>query len=157
MGKKDISYYNEDAKFKFNFRVAVIANKDNKILLQKCDKDPYYYLIGGRVSLGESTLTAVKREVYEETGIVVRNSELNLINIVENFFVYNEVKFHELLFIYKLNNKELLEKDDFKTLDKENSYNVWIDIDKLNELDVRPEIIKDTYNSTDIINTIIGE
>ena len=157
MGKKDISYYNEEAKFKFNFRVAVIANKDNKILLQKCDKDPYYYLIGGRVSLGESTLTAVKREVEEETGIVVRNSELNLINIVENFFVYNEVKFHELLFIYKLNNKELLEKDDFKTLDKENSYNVWIDIDKLNELDVRPEIIKDTYNSTDIINTIIGE
>ena len=157
MGKKDISYYNEEAKFKFNFRVAVIANKDNKILLQKCDKDPYYYLIGGRVSLGESTLTAVKREVEEETGIVVKNSELNLINIVENFFVYNEVKFHELLFIYKLNNKELLEKDDFKTLDKENSYNVWIDIDKLNELDVRPEIIKDTYNSTDIINTIIGE
>lgn len=157
MGKKDISYYNEDAKFKFNFRVAVIANKDNKILLQKCDKDPYYYLIGGRVSLGESTLTAVKREVEEETGIVVKNGELNLINIVENFFVYNGVKFHELLFIYKLNNKELLEKDDFKTLDKENSYNVWIDIDKLNELDVRPEIIKDTYNSTDIINTIIGE
>ena len=157
MGKKDISYYNEEAKFKFNFRVAVIANKDNKIFLQKCDKDPYYYLIGGRVSLGESTLTAVKREVEEETGIVVKNSELNLINIVENFFVYNEVKFHELLFIYKLNNKELLEKDDFKTLDKENSYNVWIDIDKLNELDVRPEIIKDTYNSTDIINTIIGE
>lgn len=157
MGKKDISYYNEEAKFKFNFRVAVISQKDNKILLQKCDKDPYYYLIGGRVSLGESTLTAVKREVEEETGIVVRNSELNLINIVENFFVYNEVKFHELLFIYKLNNKELLEKDDFKTLDKENSYNVWIDIDKLNELDVRPEIIKDTYNSTDIINTIIGE
>lgn len=157
MGKKDISYYNEDAKFKFNFRVAVIANKDNKILLQKCDKDPYYYLIGGRVSLGESTLTAVKREVEEETGIAVKNGELNLINIVENFFVYNGVKFHELLFIYKLNNKELLEKDDFKTLDKENSYNVWIDIDKLNELDVRPEIIKDTYNSTDIINTIIGE
>lgn len=157
MGKKDISYYNEDAKFKFNFRVAVIANKDNKILLQKCDKDPYYYLIGGRVSLGESTLTAVKREVEEETGIVVKNGELNLINIVENFFVYNGVKFHELLFIYKLNNKELLEKDDFKTLDKENSYNVWIDINKLNELDVRPEIIKDTYNSTDIINTIIGE
>lgn len=157
MGKKDISYYNEEAKFKFNFRVAVIANKDNKILLQKCDKDPYYYLIGGRVSLGESTLTAVKREVEEETGIVVKNGELNLINIVENFFVYNGVKFHELLFIYKLNNKELLEKDDFKTLDKENSYNVWIDIDKLNELDVRPEIIKDTYNSTDIINTIIGE
>ena len=157
MGKKDISYYNEDAKFKFNFRVAVIANKDNKILLQKCDKDPYYYLIGGRVSLGESTLTAVKREVEEETGIAVKNGELNLINIVENFFVYNGVKFHELLFIYKLNNKELLEKDDFNTLDKENSYNVWIDIDKLNELDVRPEIIKDTYNSTDIINTIIGE
>lgn len=157
MGKKDISYYNEEAKFKFNFRVAVIAHKDNKLLLQKCDKDPYYYLIGGRVSLGESTLTAVKREVEEETGIIVKNSELNLINIVENFFVYNEVKFHELLFIYKLNNKELLEKDDFKTLDKENSYNVWIDIDKLSELDVRPEIIKDTYNSTDIINTIIGE
>ena len=157
MGKKDISYYNEDGKVKFNFRVSVIANKDNKILLQKCDKDPYYYLIGGRVSLGESTLTAVKREVEEETGIAVKNGELNLINIVENFFVYNGVKFHELLFIYKLNNKELLEKDDFKTLDKENSYNVWIDIDKLNELDVRPEIIKDTYNSTDIINTIIGE
>lgn len=157
MDKKDISYYNEETKFKFNFRVAVIAHKDNKILLQKCDKDSYYYLIGGRVSLGESTLTAVKREVEEETGILVKNNELNLINIVENFFVYNEVKFHELLFIYKLNNKELLEKEDFKTLDKENSYNVWVDIDKLDELDVRPKIIKDCYKNTDIMNTIIGE
>ena len=157
MGKKDISYYNEDAKFKFNFRVAVIALNDNKILLQKCDKDPYYYLIGGRVSLGESTLTAVKREIEEETGIVVKNGELNLINIVENFFIYDEVKFHELLFIYKLNNKELINMGDFKTLDKDDSYNVWIDIDELESLDVRPDIIKDTYNNVDIMNTIIGE
>ena len=49
MQKKDIIIKDDESNFKFNFRVAGIFVNDNKILLQKCEKDDYYSLIGGRV------------------------------------------------------------------------------------------------------------
>ena len=44
MAKSDISYFNEEVSVKFNFRVAVMAYDDNKILLQRNSKDPFYSL-----------------------------------------------------------------------------------------------------------------
>lgn len=155
MVKKDISYYNEEIKF--NFRVSIVAYKDNKILLQKCDKDPYYSLIGGRVSLGESTMTAIKREILEEIGILVDDKELVLIDIIENFFTYNQTYYHELLFIYRLNNEQLYKMDNFKTLDKDESINKWIDIKDIEKLDIRPNIIKSIYKNKVLEHRIIDE
>ena len=88
MAKSDISYFNEEVSVKFNLRVAVMAYDDNKILLQRNSKDPFYSLIGGRVQLGESSLTAVKREVLEEVGIEIKDEEVKLIKVLENFFTY---------------------------------------------------------------------
>lgn len=157
MAKNDISYLNKETNIKFNFRVAVMAYNDNKILLQKNSRDPFYSLIGGRVSLGESTLTATKREIKEEVGIEVKTEELKLIEVLENFFTYNSTKYHELLFIYKLNNIILNGMDNFKTLDSEDSINKWVSINEIDKLDIRPEIIKTCYNIEWLENTIIGE
>ncbi len=155
MVKRDISYFNEDVNIKFNFRVAIVVYKKNKILLQKCSKDSFYSLIGGRVQLGESSLSAIKREILEEVGVEVKDKELKLINVAENFFTYNSTKYHELLYIYKLENEEINDMDNFKTLDKEDSFNEWFDIEEISNLDIKPEIIKTCYNSKKLESVII--
>ena len=155
MAKSDISYLNEEVNIKFNFRVAVMAYNDNKILLQRCSKDSFYSLIGGRVQLGESTLAAVKREVLEEVGIEIKDEEVKLIKVLENFFTYNNTKFHELLYIYRLENEEINATGNFKTLDKDDSFNEWFSKEEIEKLDIRPEIIKSCYNSQNLESAII--
>ena len=155
MSKSDISYLNEEENIKFNFRVAVIAYNNNKILLQRNNKDPFYSLIGGRVQLGESSLAAVKREVLEEVGIEIKDEEVKLINMVENFFRYNNTQFHELLYIYRLENEDINSMDNFKTLDKADSFNEWFSVQEIDKLDVRPELIKSCYNVKNLESVIL--
>lgn len=155
MKKNDVSYLNEDGTKKFNYRVALLAVSDNKILLQKSEKDNYYSLIGGRVQLFEDSEQAIKREVKEETGILLKSSEIKLISVVENFFTFNKTDFHEILFIYKTNSAELAAKDNFATLDKFDVFNKWFDTDELQNMDVRPEFIKKSYANDKLINLII--
>ena len=63
----DITFKHENQKF--NYRVCAMMIHDGKILAMKDQRSPYYYLPGGRVSLGERAETAVIREVQEELGI----------------------------------------------------------------------------------------
>lgn len=158
MGKNDISYKNEELKTKFNFRVALIATNGDKILLQKAGKDDFWSLIGGRVSLNEDTKSAIIREVQEEIGITLNSNELKLIKVIENFFKYKDTRFHEILYIYKVdNNKELNKQDEFKTLDKEDVISKWINIKELDSMDVRPAIVKSCYTDNTLSNELIIE
>ncbi|MCY9656524.1 NUDIX hydrolase [Paenibacillus chondroitinus] len=61
--------------------VVIIIDEENRILLQKRMHHPVgrYGLPGGLMELGESTVETAQREVYEETGLKVRN--LNLIDV----------------------------------------------------------------------------
>ena len=56
----------------------IILNKQNEILLQK-RHDGFWGLPGGLMDLGESIEEVARREVFEETGLVVEN--LKLLNI----------------------------------------------------------------------------
>ena len=83
--------------------------------------------------------------------------EIKLIDVVENFFVYNAIKFHELLFIYKVeDNTKLTAMDNFKTKDKEKSVNTWLNIDDLDKYKVLKDIIKDIIDKEDISHNIIN-
>lgn len=152
--KNDIIIKEKD--YKFNFRVAVVFINNDKILIQKNSNDDYYSLIGGRVKYGETTKSAIIREIEEEIGIKTQESELKLLNVVENFFVYDAQEIHELLFIYVTEHCDLLKnKDNIFTIDKENSVNLWYKISDLNNIDLRPKLIIDSLKDKKLKHTIV--
>lgn len=68
--------------------VVIILNEQNEVLLQK-RYDGYWGLPGGLMDLGESFEEVAKREVFEETGLVVEN--LKLLNVFSGSEYYLKV------------------------------------------------------------------
>lgn len=68
--------------------VVIILNEQNEVLLQKRN-DGYWGLPGGLMDLGESFEEVAKREVFEETGLVVEN--LLLLNVFSGSKYYLKV------------------------------------------------------------------
>ena len=151
----DVVYMNEELNTQFNFRVAGIIVDGHNYLIQHSGNDPYYALVGGRVELNDDTANSLIREIEEELNIKVTLDDLKLIDVVENFFYLKGRKFHELLFIYRVDvSKYGLDKNKIKTLDKDDSYNVWFSYEEMLELNIQPELIKNRLNSMDLEHTI---
>lgn len=151
----DISFKYENINGKFNFRVAAFIKNGEKFLLQKSDKDSFQGLIGGRVSFGETTFEAIKREIYEKISVTLNDESIYFFKIVENFFNYDNKRFHELLFVYKIENNDLNKLDNFKTLDKSDCINKWFNKNEMLALQVRPKELKDWLNDDKIFEHLI--
>ena len=67
-----------------NIRVGAIIMRDKEFLMVGNDRQDYLYSVGGRVKFGETAEEAVKREVFEETGVRMEVDRLGFIH--ENFF-----------------------------------------------------------------------
>ncbi len=155
---RDISFKNEEQNVKFNLRVAALITTNDKILLQKSTKDNYYSLIGGRIKYLENSKYSLIREINEEIGLKINMENLKLNTIVENFFMHNNIKYHELLFIYEINNiKDLVNLKEIKTLDKDNVKNIWFLKKEIDALDIRPSIVKEILNNKNIQHYILKE
>ena len=152
---KDIIIKDNENNYRFNYRVAGVFLNNDKIFLQKSEEDAYYSLVGGRVKYNETTKEALIREVKEELGLTLNETQLELINVVENFFTYQETNIHELLFIYKIFDETLNSKDEVKVLDKTTVTDKWYNLKDLVNMDLRPSIIKETLNKKGIIHNII--
>ena len=90
----DISF--KSGNEKFNYRVCAMMISDGKILAMRDARSPYYYLPGGRVTLGETAENAVIREVQEEIGItpkIIRPLWLNQAFFKEDV---DGLRYHEL-------------------------------------------------------------
>lgn len=139
----DITIEVED--YKLNVRAAGIIIHNNKILLHRNIKSDHYALIGGRVTIGENSEETIKREIQEEIGKEVEVIEY--ISTVENFFEMKNSKYHEILFVYKL---EFINEED-KKIDyilknmegKEYLQYEWIDINEIDKCPIKPEVVKD--------------
>ena len=68
----------------FWYRAGAIIIEDRYVLLVKNEVDSYYYSVGGAVHIGETAEDAVRREVFEETGVKYEVDRLAFIH--ENFF-----------------------------------------------------------------------
>ena len=131
--------------YKLNVRAAGVIIHNNKILIHKNINEDHYALIGGRVQIGEDSETTLKREIMEEMGKEIEIT--GYIGTIENFFEMKSAKYHEIMFVYKI---EFSDEQDQKT--EETIKNIegkqylkyeWIDLDKIEQYPLRPEIIKE--------------
>ncbi|MFB5252057.1 NUDIX hydrolase [Bacillus mycoides] len=81
---------------------AIILNENNEILLQLRTDFNRWGIIGGALEYNETLEDALKREVFEETGLTVKNVELFRTYSGPDFFqIYpNGVQVHGVLVIY---------------------------------------------------------
>lgn len=129
---------------RLNIRTAGIIIHDNKILFHKNPYQDYYALFGGRIKISESSIDALKREVLEEMGKEIEF--VKSIGVIENFFNANDKNYHEILFVSQVEFKDAQDKkilDTIKTIEKEeNTEYIWIDINEIKNIDIRPRTIK---------------
>jgi len=82
---------------------AIIVDEKNRVLLQLRTDNNKWSIPGGAIVLGETTEEAAKREVFEETNLIVE--ELSLFNVYsgeEQHWIYpdgNEVYFISIVYI----------------------------------------------------------
>jgi ADP-ribose pyrophosphatase YjhB (NUDIX family) len=79
-----------------------VFRHDDKILVFEAydtiDKKPFYRPLGGAVEFGETTETAIKREIREEIG--QETTDLKLLGILENIFIHEGKQGHEIVYVY---------------------------------------------------------
>ncbi len=152
----DISYISNDNKF--NFRVCCLIENKNKYLLEKNIETDFLNLPGGRVHLLENTYDAIKRELKEELNL--DNVNPKLIKTSEQFFVFDNINYHEINFVYyiKLKNDNVLcRQKEIKNLDNKNETMVWINKKQLKNYKILPEFIYNLKNSRHISHLIFNK
>ncbi|MHA2304240.1 MAG: NUDIX hydrolase [Candidatus Hodarchaeales archaeon] len=82
---------------------AVIFNKMNKVLLTKRAAPPkanYWFPPGGAIDLGETVEWGLRREIKEETNIIVSN--LNLLDYIDGIThdAENKILYHYVVLIF---------------------------------------------------------
>lgn len=130
--------------YKLNVRAAGVIIHNNKILLHRNAKSNHYALVGGRVAIGEDSENTVKREIQEELGKEVEIT--GYVSTIENFFEMKGSKYHEILFVHKV---EFIDEEDKKieyTLKniegKDYLQYEWIELDKIDEYPLLPQVVK---------------
>ena len=119
-----------------NVRVVILVKTKNGIVLEK-SPDGYMYFIGGRVKINETSEEAAKREVFEEVGI--KAEKVTFRTVVENIFKLKEQQFHEICFVYSV--------DEEVTIPKLSKDRVEIPLEEFKNLDIRPKILKEYVES----------
>ena len=131
--------------YKLNVRSAGVIIHNGKILLHRNVNSGHYALIGGRVEIGESSTDTIKREIKEELGKDIKIT--GYISTIENFFEINGSKYHEIMFVHKIEfTNEENQKIEYTMQNiegKEYLQYEWIDLDIIDEYQLLPKAMKD--------------
>lgn len=130
---------------RFNFRVSCIISSGGKFLLHRKKGDSFWNLIGGRVSMGESSIDAVRREIREEIGCGCRIHGLT--HVSENFFSFKGADFHEILMIFR---GELTEPIREECLEQDIEVK-WFSGEELEQIDIRPQYSREVIQKQERI------
>lgn len=131
--------------------VVILIDKENRILLQE-RKEPkgVWGIPGGLMELGESIENTAKREVYEETGLLVE--DLTLFNVFsgESYFrkLENQDEFYAITIVYS--SKKF--RGNLQISDEESLKLHFYKVDNLPEamLSTHKNILYDFLKKTDI-------
>lgn len=130
----------------FRYRAAAIIIENGCVLFAGNIIEDYLYSIGGGVHLGETAEDAVKREVYEETGVHYEIERLAVIH--ENFFNENTgtlkgMDCHEISFYFlmKPRGTQELHSNSYTFGVKEEMH--WIPIEDLDKYKAFPSFLKE--------------
>jgi len=128
---------------KISIRPATITIKENKVLLVRSQyEDKEFFLFpGGGLKFGETLEEGAVRETFEETGIKVRIKRL----IHINEYIYKKDWTKRSIIIFFLaepinDNRINIQIDDNGKIKEA----LWVDIEKLDKIDLRPKIIAQT-------------
>lgn len=111
---------------------ATIINSEGKVLLCKSHKWGNRYVIpGGHIELGETMEEALKREVFEETGLTVK--DIRMLGINESIF---HPTFHEKKHFIFINFLCRTEETNVRLNDESQSY-VWADLRDIERYDLQ--------------------
>ncbi|MBR2408083.1 MAG: NUDIX domain-containing protein [Lachnospiraceae bacterium] len=129
----------------FRYRAAAIIVEEGCVLFAGNERENYYYSIGGGVHMNETAEDAVKREVFEETGVQYDVDRLAVIH--ENFFdgdgSLDGYSCHEVAFYFlmKPRGTQELNSNSYTGGYKENMY--WIPIEELGKHRAYPTFMKE--------------
>lgn len=131
-----------------NCRAVGVIIDNNKMLFQKKEKDKYWALPGGKISVGDTGESTVKREILEELGI---NCEVERVHsVVENFFSFGDDKYHQYIFCYILNvdkDNYIFNNEEFMGIEENKRIMYkWFDIDELSNSLIKPDYLKNLFN-----------
>ena len=140
-----------DGNLWFRYRAAAIIVEDGCVLFAANETYDYFYSVGGAVHIGESADEAVKREVFEETGVEYEIDRLAVIH--ENFFSQSaetgeRSQCHELAFYYLMKPRGTRElKSDSRTSSGVKETMHWIPISELGQIKAYPAFMKSYLES----------
>ena len=130
--------------YKLNVIAAVIMIHNGKILVHKNVNYNHYALFGGRVEIGENSADTIKREIKEKLGKDIEIA--GYISTIENFFEMKGSKYHEIMFVHKI---EFTNEDDKKieytmrNIEGKDYFQYeWLDINKIDEYPLLPRVVK---------------
>lgn len=95
----------------------------NRILVSEgfdtVEQSYFYRPLGGGIEYGESSETAIMREIREELSVEIENVEL--LGVLESIFIYQGEQGHEIVFVFdaELSDKSLYELDEFEGYEQE--------------------------------------
>lgn len=82
---------------------AFVFDEQNRLLLHQCSDNGYWGVPGGFMELGESAEETARREIYEETGIIL--GEIELFNVYSGNgrkqVLENGDEFYDVIILFK--------------------------------------------------------
>ncbi len=134
-------------EYKLNIRVGVIFKYQGKVLIEiRKDRVGNSVIPGGRLKISESSCDALIREIKEEMNITLDKEKLIYNNTIEEFFTFDNTKYHEIFFVYKYSvdenfyQKLLSIKDN---LDNHITEYIFVDPNEFDKVDLLPLEIRD--------------
>ena len=151
---KDVSIMIENVKF--NYRAGLIIECGDEVLVEVNPEIDFVTLPGGRVQTMETSKEGLRREISEELHYVIKDKECNLRGIIENFFEYDNKKYHELYFLYKIkiDKNHKLYKNNLINEDSKKTHFEWVKKSQLTKVNLLPKVLR-KWSKTDGFDTAV--